>query len=104
MQSAALPLVLRCNNANLSLMIGVKNKNINKRIGLPMRLKVQSLEKPALHITKPLYFMQIPTIQRTFGTFTSSNKQADSSACKRAKLLSMLISAKKELRLNNENK
>jgi hypothetical protein len=45
--------VLRCNNANSFLTIGVKKENMNKRIG-SVQFEIEVLRIPALHIAKPL--------------------------------------------------
>jgi hypothetical protein len=44
--------VLRSNNANSSLTIGVKKENMNKRIG-SVQFDRKVLRNPALHIAKP---------------------------------------------------
>ena len=49
------PAVLRCNTANSSLTIVAKKENMNKRIG-SVQFESEMLQKPALHIAKPLFF------------------------------------------------
>lgn len=46
-----------CNTANSSLTIDVKKENMNKRIGSVRKIKFPTFN-PALHLHKPLCFMQ----------------------------------------------
>ncbi len=66
--------VLRSNNANSSLTIGVKKENMNKRIG-SVQFESEVLRKTALHIAKPLMLHTAATQALRFLRFAPRNSQ-----------------------------